>query len=154
MQNLESIQLIEIIRQKADLDRGFIAKTAKETGINQDKFYKWLKGRGKPGLEDGLTLQNYLGLLPKEVPSKDNYQEKYIALLERDRDLLENKIDRIEVNLDLVRNGQMGVLLAIQVGLDEQAEMKAAVLKTDPAVVKEGVNKKLKKGLKVGIHAD
>jgi len=106
-----------------------------------------------PFVKDNQTFMKDSPSVGDPENNKTDFQDKYIALLERDRDLLENKIDRIEVNLDLVRNGQMGVLMAIQVGLDEQAELKAAVLKTDPAVVKEAVNRKLKKGLKVGNEA-
>lgn len=114
------MQTIEQILQYLEKKDTNIRSIAKDTGISSDKLYSWRAGRGTPKAEDTKTLLEWAKKrLPQdnttdeiqtnveEMQNGKNYQDKYIALLERTSELQQERITLLlKSNSDLMQQLQ------------------------------------------------
>lgn len=166
------IQTIDIILEKIKSEEISVAKVSKETGIPDQRIYKWKSGKGKPKSEDVQKLLNWhLEQVPKVEEKADN---ALMALIETNKALAVAQVTEAETKQMLAKTndrlvqmvataGEFGQtstafastvagLLAViaEIGTGKTWHSKKEALAELSTLVPVGEKKDVKKG----IHAD
>lgn len=135
-----------------------VPKLSTIIGIPKDRIYKWRSQNSGPGIEDYPIIKNWLengnmdsvprgtSNITKDIGLQGYHKsdrDKYIELLERDRDLLEQMQEVIRTNLTELLTAQRLNRAQLTVITDLGTKTLATVQKRSLEMVREETSKNL-----------